>query len=288
MGFGNDTRRLPEQDAIDAVLQHTQAAETCAVLLSLVKDSDTSPGGKAYAMAGLERMLPRSGDWLYLAIESLASEPSALDAQLNTMEGCIIKHCTLQRSLEWGSFGSRLPIAALLRAEAGTLLQDDSTAAAWAVQLAAAGVNTCEEFVEVILGMCRALTLWEGDDAATTEMSVQAAAELQSADNARLRSALGMQGAGINVVRLLRFGQHFLHQSLKNPRPKKPQPKREVEFHPLLALQTKPYPEGVNRMRREEHLRPAEFHAVFGLNIDEFRALQTSARNELLQKNGLF
>ena len=131
MGFGNDTRRLPEQDAIDAVLQHTHAAETCAVLLSLAKDSDTSPGGKAYAMAALERMLPRSGDWLYLAIESLASEPSALDAQLNTMEGCIIKHCTLQRSLEWGSFGNRLPIAALLRAEAGTLLQDDSTAAAW-------------------------------------------------------------------------------------------------------------------------------------------------------------
>ena len=287
MGFGNDTRRLPEQDVIDAVLQHTNLAETCTVLLSLLKDSDTSPSGKAYAMAGLERMLPKSEDWLYLAIESLSSEPSALDAQVNTMEGCIITHYTLQRRLDWGSFGSRLPLAALLRAEAGTLLQDDGAAGAWSRQLAAAGVNTCDEFVDVILGMCSALTLWEGD-AAATEMAVEVAAELQSAENSRLRSELGMHSTDINIVRLLRFAQHFLHDILKQPRPKKPQPKREVEYHPLLALQTTPYPAGVNRMRREEHLHPAEFHAVFGLNIDEFRALPTAARNELLQKHGLF
>jgi hypothetical protein len=270
---------------MDVMLQHPNLAETCAVLLALVKDSDTSPSGKAYAMAGFERMLPKSEDWLYLAIESLASEPSALDARLKTMEGCIISHCTLQRII---SFGRRLPLSALLRAEAGTLLQDDSVAVARASQLAAAGINTCEDFVEVILGMCRALTLWEGDDAASTEKAVEAAVELQSAENARLRSELGMQSTDLNVVRLLRFAQHFLHESLQQPRPKKTQPKREVEFYPLLALQTTPYPVGVNRMRREEHLHPAEFFAVFGITQAVFRALPTPARNELLQHHGLF
>ncbi len=286
MGFGNDTRRLPEQDAIDVMLQHPNLADTCAVLLSLVKDldMDTSPSGKAYAMAGLEWMLPKCEDWLYLAIESTASKPSVLDAQLNTMEGCIISHCTFQRRLEWGSFGSRLPLLALLRAEAGTLLQDNRAAVARARQLAAAGINTCEEFVEVILGTCHELTLWEGDDAAVTEKALEAAAELQSAENARLRSELDMRSTDLNVVRLLRFAQHFLHQSLKQPRPNKTQPKREVAFHPLIALQTAPYPAGANRMRREEHLHPAEFFAVFGLTIDSFRALPTPARNELLQQ----
>jgi hypothetical protein len=285
MGFSNDTRRLPEQDAIDAVLQHASAAESCTVLLALLKDSDASASGKAYAVAGLERLLPHSEDWLYLAIESLASEPSALDAQVNSMEGCIITHHTLKRRLEWGSFGSRLPLAALLRAHAGTLLQDDDAVVAWCRQLAAAGVVTCHEFVHAVLGMCSELTLWEGDDAV---MAAAAAAELQSAENSRLRSELGMQSTGINIVRLLRFAQHFLHDILKQPRPKKPQPKRDVEHHPLLALQTAPYPAGVDRMRREEHLHPAEFHAVFGASIDEFRALPTAARNELLQKHGLF
>ena len=285
MGFSNDTRRLPEQDAIDAVLQHANAAESCTVLLALLKESDASASGKAYAMAGLERMLPHSEDWLYLAIESLASEPCALDAQVNSMEGCIITHHTLKRRLEWGSFGSRLPLAALLRAHAGTLLQDDGAAVAWSRQLAAAGVNTCDEFVDVVLGMCSELTLWEGDNAV---MTVAAAAELQSAENSRLRSELGMQSTSLNIVRLLRFAQHFLHDILTQPRPKKPQPKSEVEYHPLLALQTAPYPAGVNRMRREEHLHPAEFHSVFGFNIEEFRALPTAARNELLQQHGLF
>ena len=288
MGFSNDTRRLPEQDAIDAVLQHANAAESCTVLLALLKESDASASGKAYAMAGLERMLPHSEDWLYLALESLAIEPCALDAQLNAMEGCIITHHTLKRRLEWDSFGSRLPLAALLRAHAGTLLQDDGAAVAWCRQLATAGVNTCDEFVDMVLGMCCELTLWEGDDAAATVMAVEPAAELQSAENARLRSELGMQSTCINIVLLLRFAQHFLHDILKQPRPKKPQPKRELEYHPLLALQTAPYPAGVNRMRREEHLHPDEFNAVLGLKIDEFRALTTAARNELLQKHGLF
>ena len=288
VGFGNDTQRLPEQVAIDAVLQHSNLAESCTALLSIVKNSDASPSGKAYAMAGLERLLPHSEDWLYLAIESLASEPSVLDAQVNAMEGCIITHQTLQRRLDWGSLGSRLPLAALLRAEAGTLLRDDGAAVAWARQLTAAGVNTCDEFVYVVLGICSALTRWEGDDAAATELAVAAAAELQSAENSRLRSELGMQSTCINIVQLLQFAQHFLHEILKQPRPKKPQPKREVEYHPLLALQTAPYPAGVNRMRREEHLHPAEFHATFGLNIDEMRALPTAARNELLRMHGLF
>jgi hypothetical protein len=285
--IGIGTFRVPEQDAIDVMLQHPNLAETCAVLLSLVKDSDSSATCKAYAMAGLEQMLPKSEDWLYLAIESLSSEPSILNAQLNTMAGCIITHCTFRWRFDWDSFGSRVPLAALLRAEAGTLLQDDSAAVALALQLAILGINTCEDFVEVVLRLCPALTLWATDDAATTEKALEAA-ELQSAENAKLRSELEMQSTDLNVVRLLRFAQHFLHESLQQPRPKKPQPKREVEFHPLLALQTTPYPVGVNRMRREEHLHPIEFFAVFGLTIDAFRALPTPARNELLQQHGLF
>jgi hypothetical protein len=289
MGFGNDSRRLPEQDAIDVMLQHPNLADMCALLLSLVKDSGTSPCGKAYAMAGLERMLPKSEDWLYLAIESLASESSALHTQLNTMEGCIISHCSLNRRLEWCSFGSRLPLAALLRAEAGTLLQEDGAAVSRACQLfTSAGMNTCDEFVEVILRICPELTIWEGDDAATIEKALEAAARLQSAENSRLRSELGMQSTDFNIVRLLRFAQHFLHETLQQPRPKKPRAKREVAFHSLLSLQTAPYPAGVNRMRREEHLHPAEFFAVFGLTVDSFHALPTPARNELLQQHGLF
>jgi hypothetical protein len=179
-------------------------------------------------------------------------------------------------------------VAALLRAEAGTLLQEDGAAAARASQLSAAGINTCEEYVEVVLGICHELTIWEGDDVATTEEALGASARLQSAENLRLRSELGMQFTDFNAVRLLRFAQHFLHRTLKQPRPKKPQAKREVAFHSLLALQTAPYPAGVNRMRREEHLHPTEFFAVFGLDMASFRALPTPARNQLLQLHGLF
>ena len=288
MGFGNDARRLPEQDAIDVMLQHANLADACAALLSLVKDPDASRCGKAYAMAGLERLLPKSEDWLYLAIESLAGDPSALHAQLSSMEGCIITHCTLNRRLEWCSFGRRLPFAAVLRAEAGTLLQEDAAAAATTCQLSAAGINTCEEYVEAILGICPELTIWEGDDVAADEKGSEAAARLQSAENSTLRSELGMQSTDFNAVRLLRFAQHFLHRTLQQPRPKKHAAKREVAFHSLLALQTAPYPAGVNRMRREEHLHPAEFFSVFGLTMDSFRALPTPARNQLLQLHGLF
>jgi hypothetical protein len=74
---------------------------------------------------------------------------------------------------------------------------------------------------------------------------------------------------------------------MKQNRPKKPQAKREVAFHALLALQTAPYPAGVNRMRRMELLHPAQI-AVFGLTIDSFRALPTPALNELMQQHRLF
>lgn len=57
-----------------------------------------------------------------------------------------------------------------------------------------------------------------------------------------------MQFTDFNAVGLLRFAQHFLHQTLKQRRPKKPhRAKREAAFHPPLALQTAPYPAGVNR-----------------------------------------
>jgi hypothetical protein len=82
------------------MLQHPNVADACAALLSLVKDPDASHCGKANAIAGLEHTLPKSEDWLYLAIENLAGEPLALDAQLSDMEGCIITHCTLRRRLE--------------------------------------------------------------------------------------------------------------------------------------------------------------------------------------------
>jgi hypothetical protein len=44
----------------------------------------------------------------------------------------------------------------------------------------------------------------------------------------------------------------------------------------------------VNRTRREEHLHPTEFFAVFGLDMSSFRALPTPARNQLLQLHCLF
>ena len=48
-------------------------------------------------------------------------------------------------------------MAAQLRAEAGTLLQEDEAAAARTSQLSAAGISTCEEYVEVILGIFRSV-----------------------------------------------------------------------------------------------------------------------------------
>lgn len=51
-----------------------------------------------------------------------------------------------------GACRSRQPMAALPRAGAGTLMQADGTTVARSCQLCAAGINTCEEYVEVILG----------------------------------------------------------------------------------------------------------------------------------------
>ncbi len=59
---------------------------------------------------------------------------------------------------------------------------------------------------------------------------------------------------------------------MKQHRPKKPQAKRDVAFHALLALQTAPYLAGVNRMRRVELLHPAQF-VVFGLTVYSFCAV---------------